>query len=101
MKFSKSTGVTFLQGGKKVVGVEPSYSSVYQHASGIKADVVALPLLADYRQDIPAMIRATKDHYRDVGFVYLCQPEQPDRRDRDQAGSQARCSTGFPRTCPS
>src|SRR5262245_31453903 len=25
-------GTTFLQGGKKVLGVEPSYSSVYQHA---------------------------------------------------------------------
>ena len=71
------TGLTFLQGGKKVVGVEPTYSSVYTHASGIKADVVALPLLADYRQDIPAMIRATKDNYRDVGFVYLVNPNNP------------------------
>jgi histidinol-phosphate aminotransferase len=70
-------GLTFLQGGKKVVGVEPTYASVYQHASGIKADVVALPLLADYRQDIPAMVRATKDNYRDVGFVYLVNPNNP------------------------
>jgi histidinol-phosphate aminotransferase len=70
-------GLTFLQGGKKVVGVEPTYSSVYSHASGIKAEVVALPLLPDYRQDIPAMIRATKDNYRDVGFVYLVNPNNP------------------------
>jgi histidinol-phosphate aminotransferase len=71
------TGLTFLQGGKKVVGVEPTYSSVYSHASGIKADVVALPLLPDYRQDIPAMIQATKDNYRSVGFVYLVNPNNP------------------------
>jgi histidinol-phosphate aminotransferase len=71
------TGLTFLQGGKKVIGVEPTFTSVYTHASGIKADVVALPLLADYRQNIPAMIRATKDHYRDVGFVYLVNPNNP------------------------
>jgi histidinol-phosphate aminotransferase len=70
-------GTTFLEGGKKVVGVEPSYSSVYQHASGIKADAIKLPLRKDYRQDIPAMIKATKMHYRDVGFVYMCNPNNP------------------------
>jgi histidinol-phosphate aminotransferase len=67
-------GTTFLEGGKKVVGVEPSYSSVYQHASGIKADAIKLPLRADFGQDIPALIHATKANYRDVGFVYLCNP---------------------------
>lgn len=70
-------GLTFLQGGKKVVGVEPSYGSVYQHASGIKADAIKLPLLKDATQDIPAMIRATKANYRDVGFVYMCNPNNP------------------------
>jgi histidinol-phosphate aminotransferase len=70
-------GTTFLEGGKKVIGVEPSYSSVYQHATGIKADAIKLALLKDYRQDIPAMIHATKTHYRDVGFVYMCNPNNP------------------------
>ena len=70
-------GSTFLEGSKKVIGVEPTFSSVYQHATGIKADAIRLPLLNDYRQDIPAMIRATKAHYRDVGFVYLCNPNNP------------------------
>jgi histidinol-phosphate aminotransferase len=70
-------GTTFLQGDRKVVGVDPSYNSVYQHASRIKADAIKLPLLSDYRQDIPAMIRATRTNYRDVGFVYLCNPNNP------------------------
>lgn len=70
-------GTTFLQGGKKVVGVEPSYGSVYQHASRIKADAILLPLTAEYRQDMNLMIKATKQHYRDVGFVYLCNPNNP------------------------
>jgi len=70
-------GTTFLEGGKKVVGVEPSYGSVYQHATGIKADAIKLALLPDFRQDIPAMIRATRTHYRDVGFVYMCNPNNP------------------------
>ena len=62
-------GTTFLQGGKKVVGSEPSYTQVYQHATSIRADAFRIPLLSDYRQDIPAMIKAARTHYRDVGFV--------------------------------
>ena len=70
-------GMTFLQDHKKVIGVEPSYGSVYRHASGILAESIKLPLLPDYSQDIPMMIRATKKHYREVGFVYMCNPNNP------------------------
>jgi histidinol-phosphate aminotransferase len=70
-------GTTFLQGGRKVLGVEPSYSSVYQHAAGIKADAIKLALREDYRQDIPLLIRTTRKNYRDIGFVYLCNPNNP------------------------
>ncbi|HUF26132.1 MAG TPA: histidinol-phosphate transaminase [Gemmatimonadaceae bacterium] len=73
-------GLAFLQGGRKVVGVEPTYSQVYSHASGIKADVIRLPLLDDFRQDMPATIAAVKRHHRDVGFVYLCNPNNPTGR---------------------
>ena len=37
-------GTTYLLGGKKVLGVEPSYSSVYQHATSIKTTAIKLPL---------------------------------------------------------
>ncbi len=73
-------GLTFLEHGKKVVGVEPSYGAVYRHASGIDAEAITLPLMDDYRQSIPALIDATKKHYRDVGFVYLCNPNNPTGR---------------------
>jgi histidinol-phosphate aminotransferase len=69
-----------LPGGKKIVGSEPSYTILYNHATGIKADVIKLPLLKDYRQDIPALIQATKANYRDVGFIYLCNPNNPTGR---------------------
>src|SRR5688500_9838337 len=46
-------GSTFLMGStKKVLGVEPSYGSVYQHATSIKSDAIKLPLTKDFRQDI-------------------------------------------------
>ena len=73
-------GAAFLLGNRKVLGVEPTFSSVYSHASGIKADAIRLPLLDDYRQDIPAMIAAVKRNYRDIGFVYLCNPNNPTGR---------------------
>lgn len=75
-----AVGTTFLRGGKKVVSVEPTFDSVYAHVTGIKAEAVRLPLLPDYRQDIPALIAATKMFYRDVGFVYLCNPNNPTGR---------------------
>ena len=71
------TGTAFLLGGKKVVGADPTYGTVFQHASNIKAEGIRIPLTKDYRQDIPAMIEATNRHAKDVGFVYLCNPNNP------------------------
>jgi len=70
-------GTTFLSGGKKVIGVEPTFSAVYEHATGLNADAIRLPLRSDFRQDIPALIKAAKDNHPNVGFVYLCNPNNP------------------------
>jgi histidinol-phosphate aminotransferase len=68
---------TFLYGGKKLVSVEPTYATVYQYATNTKSDAIKLPLRHDYGQDIPAFIHAVKENYRDVGLVYLCNPNNP------------------------
>lgn len=70
-------GRTFLQGGRKVIGVEPTFGSVYEYASGVHAESIILPLRDDYTQDIPALVRATRRNHRDAGFVYLCTPNNP------------------------
>lgn len=70
-------GLTWLAHDKKVVGVEPSYGSVYSHATGIDAETILLPLEADYRQNIQRMVDVTNRNARDVGFVYLCNPNNP------------------------
>jgi histidinol-phosphate aminotransferase len=70
-------GTTFLLGGKKAVGADPSYGSVYQHATAIKSDAIKIPLRADYTQDISKMIEATNQHASEVGFFYLCNPNNP------------------------
>ncbi len=70
-------GTTFAPAGKKVLGVEPTYSTVYQHATSIKSSAIKLPLGKDYRQDIPAMIKAANTNAAQLGFVYLCNPNNP------------------------
>src|SRR6476660_4186755 len=70
-------GTTYLLGGKKVLGVEPTYSTVYQHATSIKTEAIKLPLNKDYTQNIPAMIKAANDRQSEIGLVYLCNPNNP------------------------
>ena len=72
-----AVGTAFLLGGKKVLGVEPTYSSVYQHATSIKTSAIKLPLNKDYSQNIPAMIKAANDRASEIGLVYLCNPNNP------------------------
>ena len=70
-------GTTYLMGGKKVLGVEPTYSTVYQHATSIKTSAIKLPLGKDYRQDIAATIKAAHAKASEIGLVYLCNPNNP------------------------
>jgi histidinol-phosphate aminotransferase len=70
-------GMTFLNTEKKVLGVEPTYSSVYGFATSIKSDAIRLPLNKDYTQNIPAFITAARRYNRDIGFLYLCNPNNP------------------------
>src|SRR5437867_2209300 len=70
-------GTTYLLNGKKVLGVEPTYSSVYAHATSIKSSAIKLPLTKDYRQSMPAFVKAANDHASEIGLVYLCNPNNP------------------------
>jgi histidinol-phosphate aminotransferase len=73
----EAMGTAFLRENKKVIGVEPTYSTVYQHATGLNARVIRLPLRSDYQQNIPAIIQAAKENSKEVGFIYLCNPNNP------------------------
>lgn len=72
--------LALLEGNKKVVGVDPTFMTVYQFATGVKSESIRVPLLPDYRQDIPRMIEATRQNWKDVGLVYLCNPNNPTGR---------------------
>jgi histidinol-phosphate aminotransferase len=70
-------GTALLQGGKKVIGVDPTYNSVYGHATNIKAEVIRIPLTKDYRQPMDQIIEAANKHKNELGFVYICNPNNP------------------------
>jgi histidinol-phosphate aminotransferase len=67
----------FLAGGRKVVGVTPTFGEVFEYAAGVRSESIVLPLREDYGQDVGALASAAKHNYRDVGFIYLCSPNNP------------------------
>jgi histidinol-phosphate aminotransferase len=67
----------FLSNGKQVIGAEPTYSSVYEFATGLKTNAVRLPLREDYHHDTPALIKAINANAKDIGLVYVCNPNNP------------------------
>ena len=74
------TCTTLLQGDRKIVSADVSYDVLFQHVTALKADQIKVPLLPDFRQDIPGTIAAVKANYREVGMVYLCSPNNPTGR---------------------
>ncbi len=73
-------GTALLQDDRRIVSAEVSYDVLFQHVTALKADQIKVPLLPDFRQDIPATIAAVHANYRDVGMVYLCSPNNPTGR---------------------
>ena len=51
--------------------------TVYRTAAGIDADAIVRPLLPDHTQDIDDLIQVTRRNYRNVGLVYVCNPNNP------------------------
>jgi histidinol-phosphate aminotransferase len=70
----------FLPDHKIVVGVEPTYETVYRFATNSKAKAIAVPLTKTYDADMKEIIRITKLNARDVGVVYICNPNNPTGR---------------------
>src|SRR5437016_6750167 len=70
----------FLPDHKLVGGVEPTYETVYRFATNSKAKAIAIPLTKTYDANMKEIIRVTKLNARDVGVVYICNPNNPTGR---------------------
>jgi len=73
----KAADDAFLPDHRRVVGVEPTFESVYRYATNSKAQALAVPLREDFAVDIKEIIRVVRSNARDVGLVYLCNPNNP------------------------
>jgi histidinol-phosphate aminotransferase len=73
----KAADDAFLPDHRRVVGVDPTFESVYRYATNSKAQALAVPLRMDYTVDVKEIIRVTRLNARDVGLVYICNPNNP------------------------
>jgi histidinol-phosphate aminotransferase len=71
---------TYLRNGRKILSSEPSYDVVFQHVTAYKVDAIRVPALSDFRQDIPGLIKAARAFNREIGFIYVCSPNNPTGR---------------------
>ena len=73
----KAADDAFLPGHLKVVGVEPTFEVVYRFATNSRAEAVTVALREDHAVDTNEIIRVTRLNARDVGLIYICNPNNP------------------------
>ncbi|MBO9564699.1 MAG: histidinol-phosphate aminotransferase family protein [Niastella sp.] len=75
------------EGGSIITG-DPSYQDLPEKAAQFKANIVRVPLTADYKLDLKAMEKAIG---ADTKLVYLCNPNNPTATVLDTAELKAFC----------
>ena len=69
----KIAAAAFTGPGKPAVTADPTFEALARYASKGGAPVVKVPLTADYRHDVPALLKAAAGG----GLVYVCNPNNP------------------------
>ena len=65
--------VTFASPTRGIVTADPTYESIWRTGAYIGAKVTKVPLTADYRHDVKAMLAADPN----AGLYYICSPNNP------------------------
>ncbi len=60
--------------GKKVVTAAPTFEAIGEYSGVVGAEVVRVPLAANFTHDLGAMLKAAGS---DAGLVYVCNPNNP------------------------
>jgi len=60
--------------GRKVIMAAPTFEAIGYYAAVVGAEVVKVPLAADFSHDLGAMLKAAG---ADTGLVYICNPNNP------------------------
>ncbi|HEX3553865.1 MAG TPA: aminotransferase class I/II-fold pyridoxal phosphate-dependent enzyme [Thermoanaerobaculia bacterium] len=69
----KIAAAAFTSPGKPAVTADPTFEALARYASKGGAPVVKVPLTADYRHDVPALLKAAAGG----GLIYVCNPNNP------------------------
>src|SRR5215467_1906110 len=57
--------------GRKLVMPEPTFEAIGSYAEAVQAEVVKVPLAADFAHDLAGMAKAAGS---DAGLIYICNP---------------------------
>jgi histidinol-phosphate aminotransferase len=67
------SAVTFASPQRGIVTADATYEAIWRTGAWIGAKVTKVPLTADYRHDVKAMLAADPD----AGLYYICSPNNP------------------------
>lgn len=67
------TAVTFSSPTRGIVTADPTYEQIWRTADWLGVKVTKVPLTADYRHDVKAMLAADPN----AGLYYVCSPNNP------------------------
>lgn len=70
----KIAAVAFTGPDRKLIVADPTFESISHYASTARADVVRVPLAADYSHDLAKMLAAASNG---AGLIYICNPNNP------------------------
>jgi histidinol-phosphate aminotransferase len=65
--------VTFASPTRSIVTADPTYEAIWRTGAWVGAKVTKVPLTADYRHDVKAMLAADPG----AGLYYICSPNNP------------------------
>jgi histidinol-phosphate aminotransferase len=69
----KVAAMAFTGAGKRVAIADPTFEAIAHHAQNNGAEIVKVPLTANYSHDLMKMLDAAKG----AGLVYICNPNNP------------------------
>jgi len=70
----KLAAQAFLSPSRRLVMAEPTFEAIAFYGRQTGADIVKVPVTADYQHDLEGMARAAQER---PGLVYLCNPNNP------------------------
>lgn len=60
--------------GRKLITAYPTFEAMGNYSSVVRADVIRVPLAANFAHDLSAMLKAAGP---DAGLIYICNPNNP------------------------